>query len=85
MGSLWEWVADWGTYTANPGNGDWSSLGSSYNGDLAGGLPSYIPISAMARGGAYNSGANAGVYAFKSFLPNASKDNVGLRCAMRLR
>ncbi|MDO8804481.1 MAG: SUMF1/EgtB/PvdO family nonheme iron enzyme, partial [Elusimicrobiota bacterium] len=81
VGSLWEWVAEWGIYS--PSQTFWNG---SLNDDLAGG-PSGAPIAGMIRGGAYDSVSTvAGAFAFNTSIPPyAAAAMIGFRCAMRLR
>ena len=88
VGSLWEWVAEWGPYS--PQSVFWPDVGGAlYNGDIAqGGVPSAsTSIGGMIRGGAYDSIFTvAGSYAFSTLIPPyGSSATLGFRCAMRLR
>jgi len=79
-GSLWEWVAEWGSYSpvangvwpAGPGSGEYLYGNGS------------ATIGAVLRGGAWGSGAFAGVFAFNANGGPSLVDNlVGFRCGRR--
>ncbi|PJA13090.1 MAG: hypothetical protein COX65_07545 [Elusimicrobia bacterium CG_4_10_14_0_2_um_filter_56_8] len=81
VGSLWEWVADWGVYS--PSQLFWNAT---YGTDLASG-PSATPVGGMVRGGAYDSVSTvAGAFSFNTTVPPVGAAAIiGFRCAMRLR
>jgi formylglycine-generating enzyme required for sulfatase activity len=88
VGSLWEWVSDWGQYSSQ--SIFWPDVGgATYHGDVAqGGAPGpTTAIGGMIRGGAYDSVYTvAGPYAFSTLIPPyGSAATLGFRCAMRLR
>jgi formylglycine-generating enzyme required for sulfatase activity len=84
VGNLYEWVADWASFTTGCTNwdglhgGDEACVGG--NG-YAGGFPD-----ALARGGNFLSGTNAGVFAVVGFniSPGFSGSGLGFRCAREL-
>ena len=96
IGSVWEWVADWGTAGAGASNaygtavswvsasynGDqmWNIGGNAYNGSAW--TAGQAP--AVIRGGYWGDGANAGVFAFNANDGPSDWDvTIGLRCGRR--
>ena len=75
-----------GTYTnaawpaGYPANGTWNVAGRSWNGvGWVSGMPA-----ALVRGGSWDSGANAGVFAFYAYNgPSVVSSTVGFRCGRR--
>jgi hypothetical protein len=75
IGSLEEWVADWGSYVQTSG---------SWMGDYAGASPGGVGPNALLRGGSWGSGSNAGAFAFYAgYGPSGVDINVGFRCGRR--
>ena len=82
VGNLWEWVEDWGNLASTCANWD-AAHGNDITcigGNGTGGLPG-----ALARGGAFFSGAKAGVFAASGLdSPSVSYDTLGFQCAREL-
>jgi hypothetical protein len=77
IGSLLEWVADWGAYVAE--SGEWA-----WNGDVASRSLQIVGPNGLLRGGHYANGASAGVFAINGGLPPTSiSDSIGFRCGRR--
>jgi len=78
IGSLWEWVADWGATAVTT---NWPA-GYGSDGSWGGATP----VSAVLRSGAYGNGGNAGVFAFYAGAdPGYSNFVTGFRCVRVLR
>jgi formylglycine-generating enzyme required for sulfatase activity len=76
IGSLWEWVADWGSYVQT--SGTWMSV--DYAWASAGG----VGPNALVRGGRWDAGSSAGVFAFAAGDgPSSVHYGVGFRCGRR--
>lgn len=84
VGNLWEWVADWMQDNSNSNSGDISSV--TYGNDGIYGMDDAYPEtnhfpSALKRGGYWDSGTAAGVFAMDGMLgPSESSANIGFRC-----
>ena len=78
VGNLWEWVADWVPRASTCGN--WAAGFGSDVSCMDGAAGDDLP-GALFRGGNFDSGANAGVFAVNGFFqPSLSLANVGFRC-----
>ena len=79
-GNVWEWVAEWGSYTPTA-NGVWPA-GPGTGEDLYGN--GSTTIGASLRGGGWAIGAYAGVFAFNAYNgPSGVSNAVGFRCGRR--
>lgn len=89
IGNLSEWVADWvqgnnKDWTPGPSN---STTAGNYGSDhMVGSNPARITannfLAAVYRGGSWNSGTAAGVFALKvDFGPDFISNDLGFRCA----
>ncbi len=84
VGNLWEWVADWMQDNSNSNSGDISS--ATYSNDGIYGMDDASPETdrfpaALRRGGYWNSGTAAGVFAMDGMLgPSESSSFIGFRC-----
>ncbi|MDE2511007.1 MAG: SUMF1/EgtB/PvdO family nonheme iron enzyme, partial [Elusimicrobia bacterium] len=79
-GNVWQWVAEWGSYTPTT-NGVWPAGPGS--GEYLYGNGS-ATIGAVIRGGDWGNGAGAGVFAFSaSGGPSSVNNLVGFRCGRR--
>jgi len=97
IGSLWEWVADWGTAGAGASNamGTAAPWPAGYNGDQAWNIGGNAhdgtawqagAVPAVLRGGYWGHGASAGVFAFSAYNgPSNWYDSVGFRCGRTLK
>ena len=84
VGNLWEWVADWMQDNSNSNSGDISSATYGNDGiygmDDASSETNHFPA-ALKRGGYWNSGTTAGVFAMEGMLgPSESSSFIGFRC-----
>lgn len=80
VGNLHEWVADWVPLsTACPGWGGFSDDTMCLAGASTTGGPG-----ALVRGGDFDDGANAGVFAVLGGFPSSSSGGIGFRCAREL-
>jgi formylglycine-generating enzyme required for sulfatase activity len=79
VGNVWEWVEDWVPRSTGC-TGTWSVPGGDFQ-CLAGAQTTGEP-GALIRGGDFNFGALAGVFAVDGINePSNAFDNVGFRCA----
>jgi formylglycine-generating enzyme required for sulfatase activity len=78
VGNVWEWVADW----VPPGSGlcGTALFGSGDFNNLAG-TTQAAGTAALYRGGNWDFGTFAGVFAVGSVVPSDADDNIGFRCA----
>jgi len=94
IGSLWEWVADWGTAAGDmSGAVGWGEAG--YNGDamwnIGGSAQNSITFFAgivpgISRGGSWGNGSLAGVFALNaSDSPSYWHNDIGFRCGKPLK
>ncbi len=84
VGNVWEWVADWTDLAT--GSTDWNTSAGFTDGDYSGfggaanSAFAHLP-GAPIRGGNWNNGTNAGVFAVNANnIPSNSNNNIGLRC-----
>jgi hypothetical protein len=76
IGSLHEWVADWGAYVQTTGT--WMAV------DYAWASPGGVGPNALLRGGAWGDGSHAGVFALHADGgPSYMINDVGFRCGRR--
>ena len=97
IGSLWEWVADWGTAGAGASNAYGTAVAwpTGYNGDQTwniggnaydGAATTAGAVPAVIRGGDWGYGAGAGVFTFNAGIgPGSWIDSLGFRCGRSLK
>ena len=94
VGNIWEWVGDWVQGPNGGGSlGSWEPHSTETSTDTFGvdtvkGMNESAPTAegfpaALIRGGAFDSGAGAGVFATNAnFGPASSENNIGFRCVL---